>query len=441
MIFDFIKRFLPRGLYGRAALILILPIVTIQLVVSITFIQRHYEDVTRQMTRNVVLEVALLAERVGEASDIASAQKVAADLGQSLAMTVVLPAENTDVTAAPPARFDFSGRVIVATLHSYLSDLVAVELSNARRVHMILKTPHGLMDMNFDRRRVSATNPHQLLVLMVVTGVLMTLIAVLFLRNQLRPIRRLSRAAEAFGKGRVVPYKPAGAIEVRAAGNAFLDMRARIERQIEQRMLLLSGVSHDLRTPLTRLKLGLSLLGDDTELQALGRDIDEMQRLLDAFLAYVRDEAVDEVPQMVDPWPFVQSIVEDSQRAGHNVSLNGVPEQGPTMLRAGAIRRAVDNLINNASRYGSRINVSLNVLSRSLRIVVEDNGPGIAEERREEALQPFTRLDPSRNQDQGSGVGLGLAITADIARQHGGTLRLGVSESLGGLKAELILAR
>ena len=441
MVLGLLKRFLPRGLYGRAALILILPIVTIQLVVSITFIQRHFEDVTRQMSRNLVLEITLLADRVATAADLHTARAALAGPARALAIDAVLPAPGKPTPGDRRAFYDLSGRVVIDTLHDNLADLVAVDLSNSRRVHLVLATRFGPLDITFDRRRVSATNPHQLLVLMVATVILMTLIAVLFLRNQLRPIRRLAHAAEAFGKGRVLPYTPTGATEVRAAGNAFLDMRARIERQIEQRMLLLSGVSHDLRTPLTRLKLGLSMLGDDPDIRAMGHDIDEMQRLLDAFLAFVRDEAVAEEPEPLDPAAFLRMVVEDCRRAGQNVRLAETCGAGSVRLRAGAIRRALENLVNNACRYGSQVEISLSVLDKSLRISVEDDGPGIASERREEAMQPFTRLDPARNQDRGSGVGLGLAIAADIARQHGGSLRLGQSDRLGGLKAELLLAR
>jgi two-component system osmolarity sensor histidine kinase EnvZ len=296
------------------------------------------------------------------------------------------------------------------------------------------------MEIGFDRSRVSASNPHQLLVLMVFTGLLMTLIAFLFLRNQLRPIRRLARAAEAFGKGRVVAYKPSGATEVRSAGNAFLDMRARIERQIEQRTLLLSGVSHDLRTPLTRLKLGLAML-DEEDAAPMMRDVDDMQRLLDGFLAFVRGDATEEVAEKCDPLPFVRSVVEDARRTGQAVTLHAVEGAGVVLMRQGAVRRALENLIGNATRYGTRAEVSLAILERAVRITVEDDGPGIPRDRREEAMRPFTRLDDARNQNRGTGTGLGLAIAADIARSHGGTLRLGDSARLGGLKAELVLAR
>ncbi len=435
-----IKRILPRGLYGRAALILILPIVTLQLVVSLAFLQRHFEGVTRQMTRNIAHEISFIAHEADAVPDPGVAAAAAGRIGGALGITVILPARQESGAADSRVFYDLSGRAVITTLRETFPGIGAIDLHDLRRVRFTLPTSHGPMEIGFDRSRVSASNPHQLLVLMVFTGLLMTLIAVLFLRNQLRPIRRLSRAAEAFGKGRVVPYKPSGATEVRSAGNAFLDMRARIERQIEQRTLLLSGVSHDLRTPLTRLKLGLAML-DEEEARPMMRDVDDMQRLLDDFLAFVRGDATEEEAERVDPLPLVRSVVEDARRSGQAVTLHAVEGAGSAMLRAGAVRRALENLIGNATRYGTRAELSLAVLERAVRITVEDDGPGIPRERREEAMRPFTRLDDARNQDRGTGTGLGLAIAADIARSHGGALRLGESPRLGGLKAELVLAR
>lgn len=440
MISATIKRILPRGLYGRAALILVLPVVALQLVVSLAFLQRHFEGVTLQMTRNITHEISLIAHEVAAAPDAGAAAGAAARLGEELAMAVTLPAAAGAPAADSRVFYDLSGRVVIATLREAFPTIGGIDLYGLRRVEFTLPTAHGPMRIGFDRSRVSASNPHQLLVLMVFTGLLMTLIAFLFLRNQLRPIRRLARAAEAFGKGRVVAYKPSGATEVRSAGNAFLDMRARIERQIEQRTLLLSGVSHDLRTPLTRLKLGLAMLDED-EAAPMMRDVDDMQRLLDDFLAFVRGDATEEPAERSDPLPLVQSVIEDARRAGQAVTLHAVEGAGAVAMRRGAVRRAVENLIGNAIRYGSRAEVSLAILERAVRITVEDDGPGIPRERREEAMRPFTRLDDARNQNRGTGTGLGLAIAADIARSHGGTLRLGDSERLGGLKAELVLAR
>jgi two-component system osmolarity sensor histidine kinase EnvZ len=266
----------------------------------------------------------------------------------------------------------------------------------------------------------------------------LTVIAYFFLRRQLRPITKLAEAAEEFGKGRAVSYRPRGAQEVRAAGRAFLDMRARIERQIEQRTLMLSGVSHDLRTPLTRMRLALSLMPEDAEVEALQADVAQMERMVDEFLAFVRGDAMEgSVP--TDAVALVREVVE---RAGPGVrlaSVNGAPE--PVAMRPQAIVRAVENLVANAQRFGSQVELRLTFQDRRLGIQVEDDGPGIPADRREEALRPFTRLEAARDPNQRAGVGLGLSIASDIALSHGGALRLSQSETLGGLRVDLVIAR
>ncbi len=438
-MFARLKTLMPRSLYGRAALILILPIVTIQLVVSIAFIQRHFEKVTRQMTDGVGIELRYVLDELSAAPEAEVATRGEA-LAQALQMRLVLPAQPAiDADARLP--WDLSGRVVIETLRAELPSLRVADLrSDTGEVRLWFDTPRGPLEVTMDRRRMSATNPHQLLVLMIFTSLLMTLIAYQFLRNQLRPIRRLARAAEAFGRGRHVPYKPGGAQEVRAAGSAFLDMRARIERQIEQRTLMLSGVSHDLRTPLTRLRLGLSMLPEDEESRALLGDVADMQRLVDEFLAFARGDALDETED-ADVRMLLSRVVENSQRMGQNVRLGEMSGEAVARLRPAAVTRAVENLVGNGVRHGKRVVVSVVVTERAVKFTVEDAGPGIPKDQLDEAVLPFVRLDGARDPNRGGGAGLGLSIAADIARSHGGVLRLGVSDALGGLKAELVLAR
>ncbi|MCR8726458.1 ATP-binding protein [Frigidibacter sp. ROC022] len=456
MFFAWLKRFTPRSLYGRAAMILLVPVVTIQLVVSVVFIQRHYEGITRQMTETLALELSYLVGRVDVAPNLAAGQAEVARLVGPLALDVTLP--TAAETGDHRAFWDLSGRIVARELRARVPGVEAVDLlSDSKEVRIVVATKQGPMQITAPRRRVSASNPHQLLVLMVFASALMTLIAYIFLRNQLRPVKRLAEAADAFGKGRVVPYKPSGATEMRLAGTAFLDMRARIERQIEQRTLMLSGVSHDLRTPLTRLKLELSMLEPGPETEALQRDVADMERLLDAFLDFARGDALDDAAE-VDVGALVRQAVEDAVRGGGKVKFvavgpspdtpdaadagQGAPTEPLLVhLRPAAVRRALDNLIGNALRYAGRAEVSLWVGETALRITVEDDGPGIPPDQRDEAIKPFIRLDQARNQDRGPGVGLGLAIARDIARRHGGALRLCESERLGGLKVELVLAR
>jgi two-component system osmolarity sensor histidine kinase EnvZ len=440
MAFRF-KTYMPRSLFGRAAMILIVPIVTIQLVVSIVFIQRHFDGVTRQLSRGVLLEVRTLQRAVETATDLAGAQLAANLVASDLSMRITLPAADRPVAGDLRSFWDLSGREVGTILHDGLPQLTTVDLQrNAREVQLWLDSRFGPMQIVLNRSRVTASNPHQLLVLTGIASLLMTLVAYVFLRNQLSPITRLAAAAEAFGRGQTVPYRPRGALEVRAAGNAFLDMRARIERQIDQRTLMLSGVSHDLRGPLTRLKLGLSLLPEDEDTAALQRDVQDMSRLVDEFLAFARGDAMEDSAE-VDPAELVAEVVDKARRGGLQLALGDVAGTGRVQMRPQAVMRALDNLVGNALRYGRRATLSYTLTDRSLRLTVEDDGPGIPKDKRDEALLPFTRLDAARDPNNGGGVGLGLSIAADIARTHGGILRLGKSEALGGLKADLVIKR
>jgi len=441
MFFRWLKRYMPRGLYGRAILILLLPVVTVQLIVSVVFIQRHFEGVTVLMTTSVVRELDYLQEMLAVEGDRAAVEARAKDYGAAIGVSVDFGAP-TAVPDGRPVFYDLSGRVVLRMLNDDLAGLTGVDMSNPAEVRLGLDTAVGPVVLGFGRDRVSATNPHQLIVIMVLMGALMTLISYLFLRNQLRPIKRIADAAADYGKGRITTFSPRGAIEVRAAGSAFLEMRARIERQTQSRALMLSGISHDLRTPLTRLRLGLSFL-DEAEAAPMIRDVEDMERLIATFLDYARQESSD-APLPTDPADLVTQVVADAERAGQAVEAGGVEglsagEQ--VLMRPLAIRRALENLVGNGLRYGTRVRISVTANDRTLRFCVEDDGPGIPQDRRDEAMRPFTRLDPARNQNAGSGVGLGLAIVTDIARLHGGSLRLGESADLGGLSADLVIAR
>jgi two-component system osmolarity sensor histidine kinase EnvZ len=427
MISRFLKPYLPRGLYGRSALGVLVPVVTLLLVATIVIVQRHFEGVTEQLTRSMAREIELV--RTDEDPEIAQL------LGISMTYVTedALPPENLRYW------YDLSGIVVIREMRDLVPGFTHIELPDDRNVHVYIDDDSGLMKLSFARRYVSARRPYLLFVNIMGVGVLMTALSFVYMRNQLRPITHLAEAAEAFGRGRHIPYRPKGATEVRAAGTAFVDMRARIERQIEQRTLMLSGVSHDMRTPLTRLRLSLAMLDDD-EAEPMRRDVEDMERLLDGFLDFAHG-AQEGTAEPLDPVALVRQVVADMQRARTPVVLHAVEgEGGQVSLRALAMRRALENLINNAVRYGTRAEVSVTLSAPALRIRVEDDGPGIAPEDRGEAIKPFTRLDPARNQNRSTGVGLGLSIVIDVARAHGGTLRLGQSDRLGGLCADIVIA-
>lgn len=435
-----LKSFLPRSLVGRAALIMIMPVLLVQLLVSAAFIDRHFTGVTLQMTEALAFELQLVLQEVNAAPDLTSAQAVSQRMSLGLNLTAELPALTAPPKGDPLGYWDWSGRDVAGVLRDRLGDnVLAVDLVSGNwKVFVHLVTDHGVIRISVDRTRLSALNPHQLLVIMLVASLLLTLIASVFLRNQLVPITRLARVAEAFGKGRVMPYKLRGATEVRAAGRAFLEMRDRIERQIEQRTLLLSGVSHDLRTPITRLRLGLSLLPESEDTEALMQDVSQMERLVEEFLTFARGDAMED-SQFCDPVRLIREWAADAERQGGPVQIVLPVDKVPLVrMRPDAMARAAGNLLANAGRFGKirRLSLDLNT-AEELAFVIEDDGPGIPESQREIALQPFQRLGGARDPNHGGGVGLGLAIATDIAHSHGGELVLDESPDLGGLRARL----
>ena len=434
LMFKWIKQYMPKRLYWRAAFILLFPVIFLQLIVSFVIIKRHFEGVTEQMTRTVASQIELLATAVENA-------EIQAAIGLSKALNMeLLKIDRDGLVEIDKRRFyDVSGIVVIREL-SGLKWVQGVDLLDDDYVTINLK----LAGMNFllrlERARVSASNPHQLIVNMVVFGAFFTLIAFVYLRNQLRPITRLASAAEAFGRGQTVPYSASGAIEVKAAGNAFLEMRNRIERHIEQRTMILSGVSHDLRTPLTRLKLGISLL-DITDKEPLERDLEEMGRMLDEFLTFAKAQDNEKSNfKLLSVSSVLQGLEADYKRSNAKLNIEEIKDTGFYLMRPSLIRRALDNIIGNALRYGNLANLKVIVDDRHVNFIVEDDGPGIPPEMLSEALKPFSRLDPARNQDKGMGVGLGLPIASDIAKAHGGSLQLLESKIHGGLRAEFRIA-
>ena len=425
---------MPKRLYWRAAFILLFPVIFLQVIVSVVIIKRHFEGVTEQMTGTVASQIKLIATTV-EAAEI----DAAIELSEALNMKLLAVESDKSIGSNSKRFYDVSGIVVIRELYK-LKWVQNVDLLDDDYVTVTLRLADMIFQLQFDRARVSASNPHQLIVNMVVFGALFTLIAFMYLRNQLRPITRLAVAAEAFGRGQTVPYTASGAIEVKAAGNAFLEMRNRIERHIEQRTMILSGVSHDLRTPLTRLKLGISLLDSDDK-EPLERDLEEMRLMLDEFLTFAKAQDNEQSNfELLTVSSILDSLKNDYQRCNAKLQVANNITTGSYLMRPSLIRRALDNIIGNALRYGTLANLKVTIDNEHINFIVEDDGPGIPAEMRPEALKPFSRLDPARNQDKGMGVGLGLPIASDIAQAHGGSLRLLKSDKYGGLRAEFKIA-
>lgn len=431
-----IGRVMPKGLYPRALVIVIAPVVLLQSVIAYVFMERHWQTVTQRLSSAVSSDIAALIDVYESYPQDKDATLLGRIAEERLGMDVdILP--DTDLPAPGPRPF-------FSLLDSALSAELAQQVKRpfwldtvgrSSLIEIRIKLGKDVMRVLTRRSQAYASNSHIFLLWMMGTSLILLTIAVLFLRNQIRPILRLADAAEAFGKGRDADFRPRGAREVRRAGNAFIEMKRRVERSIGERTMMLNGVSHDLRTILTRFKLSLALLERSPDLEAIEKDVDEMSRMLEDYLAFARGDA-GEAPVETDIRALLEDLGADAERQGHQTELTVVGDP-LVVVRPDAIRRLLTNLVSNAARFGDRIAMRATHDARYLIVMVDDDGPGIAPELREDVFKPFFRVDEARNVD-GGGTGLGLAIARDIARSHGGDIILGDSP-LGGLRATVRL--
>jgi two-component system osmolarity sensor histidine kinase EnvZ len=424
---------LPKGLYARALLIIIAPMVILQSVVAFVFMERHWTLVTQRLSAGVVQDIAALIDVYNgypQDADRAQIKRIAQD---RLGLVVDFLPIGDMPPPGPKPFFSLLDQTLSEELRKQIARPYWIDtVGRSSLVEIRVQLDHTVMRVFARRSAAYASNSEIFLFWMMGTALVLISVAVIFLRNQIKPILRLADAAESFGKGREVPnFRPRGAREVRRAAQAFIEMKTRIERSLEQRTAMLAGVSHDLRTVLTRFKLELVLLGDSPEVQAMKRDTDEMARMLEAYLAFARGD-LGELAEPTDMAEFLEELRLDAERHGHKTS---VVFHGPPIVtvRPAAFKRCLSNLVSNASRFAPSIAITGHRDHRYLTVTVDDDGPGIPPDLREEVFKPFLRLDDARNQDEG-GTGLGLAIARDIARSHGGDIGLGDSP-LGGLRA------
>lgn len=427
------KSWMPKGLYARALLIMIVPMVVLQSVVAFVFMERHWNTVTRRLSATVVQDIAALIDvyrGYPQDKDHALLRRIAQ---QRLGLVVDFLPLGDMPQPGPKPFFSLLDQSLSAQIGRQISRPFWIDtVGRSSLVEIRIQLEDSVMRVFAQRSAAYASNSEIFFLWMFSTSSVLLIVAVLFLRNQIRPIVRLADAAESFGKGREAPnFRPRGALEVRRAAHAFIEMKTRIERAMEQRTAMLAGVSHDLRTILTRFKLELELIGDNPELEGMRKDVDEMSGMLEAYLAFARGDG-DERAQPTDISATLEELRGDAERNGHSatVSFQGLPV---VTVKPAAFKRCLGNLVSNASRYAGTIAISGHRDHRWLTITVDDDGPGIPQSMWEEVFKPFLRLDDARNQDQG-GTGLGLAITRDIARSHGGDVTLGDSP-MGGLRA------
>lgn len=446
----------PRGLLGRSLLILVVPLILLQVVTSIVFFDRHWDTVMRRLASGLSGDVAAtldLLHRYPDPSDrdwiLAFAQQHF-DLRLEFRPSEILPnTERLPESSTPDQSHDETTESVLAdSLSERIRRPVVVDVPLlGRSIDIWVQLSDGLIHIEAPRKRLFSSTTYIFVLWMAGTAMFLFGIATIFMSNQVRSIRRLAVSAEGFGKGRELPpMKVEGAREVRQAAQAFNLMRERIQRQVAQRTEMLAGVSHDLRTPLTRMKLQLAMMETSPDVDDLGEDVAEMERMVEGYLAFARGEG-SEVGGDVDLIELLESVVGRFQREGAvpielfgTRQSDGAPYRQPTTLRLNSMERCLSNLIGNACRYGSRVQVRYvpSYDGESCDILIDDNGPGIPPALREDVFRPFFRADSSRNTQTG-GTGLGLTIARDAARVHGGDITLGDSQDLGGLRARLHL--
>lgn len=429
-----INDFMPKGLYARSLLIIVTPMVLLQSVVAFVFMERHWNTVTQRLSAGVVQDISALIEfyEVMPPPDRSRIPRIARE-------RLNLQVDFLPITDMPPPApkpfFSLLDQALSEELRKQVKRPFWIDtVGRSSVVEIRVQLESNVLRVFARRNAAYASNSGIFLLWMVGTSMVLLAVAILFLRNQIKPILRLADAAESFGKGRDVPdFQPRGAREVRGAAQAFLEMKGRVERTMEQRTTMLAGVSHDLRTILTRFKLEMAFLGDSPEVDAMKKDIDEMSRMLEAYLAFARGDSA-EASAPTDMAAFLEELKLDAERQGDKATVvfHGEPV---VTVRPAAFKRCLANLVSNAARYASSIAITGHRDHRWLTVTIDDDGPGIPPGMREEVFKPFLRLDHARNQDEG-GTGLGLAIARDIARSHGGDITLGDSP-LGGLRASV----
>lgn len=427
------NNWMPKGLYARALLIMIVPMVVLQSVVAFVFMERHWNTVTRRLSAAVVQDVAALIDvykDYPQDKDRATIRRIAQ---QRLGLVVDFLPSGDMPPPGPKPFFSLLDQSLSVQISRQIGKPFWIDtVGRSSLVEIRIQLDDAVMRVFAQRSAAYASNSEIFLFWMLGTSSILLFVAVLFLRNQIKPILRLADAAERFGKGRDAPnFRPRGAREVRRAAQAFIEMKMRIERSIEQRTTMLAGVSHDLRTILTRFKLELALIGDSPDVDGMRKDVDEMHGMLEAYLAFARGDSGEQA-QPTDMSAALEELRSDAERNGHAATtiFHGLPV---VTVKPAALKRCLGNLVSNAARHADSIAINGHRDHRWLTVMVDDDGPGIPHDMREEVFKPFLRLDHARNQDE-SGSGLGLAIARDIARSHGGDITLGDSP-MGGLRA------
>ena len=434
-----IKNILPQTLFGRALLIIVTPLILMQAISTFVFFDRHWDTMTRRLAHTLAGDIAFIGASLTPLPKQLDLNQIFLKADDILHIRLTYSPEEILVKKKPFQQWDRVRKSLRDALKERVRRPFSIDtIKKDRRIEIKVQLPQGLLNVNVHEKRLYSSTPYIFLMWMIGSSLVLFAIAIIFMRNQIRPIRRLAIAARSFGMGRgSSEIKPSGAKEVRQATQAFRQMRERISRQFAQRTEMLAGVSHDLRTPLTRMKLQIEMLERTPETRELQDDIQEMERMIDGYLTFARGEGSESLSK-INLASLIEEIISTERRDGSLINfVNKSKTIKSVTLRPHAIKRAITNLIINSKKYAEIVKVEFEYNPEHAIITIDDNGPGIKPEHRDDVFKAFFRLDPSRNTDTG-GTGLGLTIAKDIVQSHGGDLLLSEA-SLGGLRATITL--
>jgi len=438
-----IRSIMPKGLFARSLLILTVPVLLIQIITIFVFLDRYWDEVTRRLVDGVMGEIAAITQMVTDEPPRYQFYEIQQASESNL--KIILTSEEGTFKELEKPKF---------TLFNSWPYLVYKALDKAaeykidyphqisintqdRDVLIQVQLENQFLNYNFSLKRIFSSSSYIFLLWMIGASFVLLIVAILFMRNQIRPIRRLAVAADRFGKGRDIPFfKVSGSSEIRLAAQSFLDMKDRINRQIQQRTTMLAGVSHDLRTPLTRMKLQLEMMKETDDVKAMKADINDMEKMISAYLQFARGEAGEETRD-VDLKELTQRAIDSVTHLDAQFILNAPAEKYMVPVKEMAIIRCIVNILTNADRFADMVQVTLEKKESSIRIFIDDNGEGLSVDQYEDVFKPFYRGDKSRNVKTAS-VGLGLTIAQDIISSHGGSIELDKSP-MGGLRVILDL--
>lgn len=440
-----IKSMLPKGLLGRSLMILVMPLVLLQLVSAYIFYGTHWDMVTRRLSAGLAGDIATVIEMMRAYPGPENRAIIFAATGWTMEMELSLEEggilDRTGMVGAQSnAEAVLTGYNLADNLMKAMTERIGRPVfidtvSLERDIIIQVQLTDGVLSIKTTRKRLYSPTTTIFVMWMVGTSLLLFGIATIFMRNQVRAVRRLAAAADSFGKGRDVPnFHPEGAAEVRQAAAAFALMHERIKRQVSQRTEMLAGVSHDLRTPLTRMKLQLAMMSGEGVAE-LEEDVADMEHMVEGYLAFARGEGTEKA-KVCDLVALLEDITAKLRREGAAIDLH-CEEHLSLLCRPQALSRSIMNLAGNGVRYGSHVAIRAGRRADGIEVTIDDDGPGIPAAKREEVFKAFVRLEGSRNPKTG-GVGLGLTIARDLVRSHGGELMLEDSP-LGGLRVRVRL--